>query len=80
MVDRIAEALQRLESDIALSRQIVERSTAIPPERLTVLYQKAVTPTIIYPPEAVDLGIVTEIVELGVQPNTAIWTVDWAIG
>lgn len=78
MSDRIAEALQRLNSDIDLSRDIAARHTSIPPDRLEELYRTTPAPTIFTPNEAKDLGIVEEITELNptgaVQPNTAIWT------
>lgn len=81
MSDRIVEALQRLDSDVSISRQIVEQHTTIPPEKLDTLYGRAPTPTIMLPDEAIEFGLVEEIVELNpkgeVQPNVAVWTVVW---
>jgi ATP-dependent protease ClpP protease subunit len=81
MSDRIAEALQRLDSDIKLSRQIVEKFTSIPGETLDTLYRRAPTPTIFTPAEAKDVGIVEDVIELNptgvMQPNVAVWTVGW---
>ncbi|MGA7327661.1 MAG: ATP-dependent Clp protease proteolytic subunit [Rhodomicrobium sp.] len=81
MSDRIAEAMQRLDSDIQLSRQIVERCTSIPAETLNKLYGRAPTPTIFTPAQAKDFGIIEDVIELnptGVsQPDIAIWTVGW---
>ena len=80
MIDRIAEALQRLESDIQLSREIVEQHTRMASDRLDMLYRKAPTPTILTPDQAKEVGIVSDILELGIAPDTQIWTVDWKIG
>jgi ATP-dependent protease ClpP protease subunit len=81
MSDRIAEALKRLNSDIELSRQIAEKHTTIPAERIAELYGTAPTPTILTPDEAKNCGIVDDIIELNPagtpQPNVAIWTVGW---
>lgn len=81
MTDRIAEALQRLNSDIELSSKIAERHTSIPAKRLAELYGTSPKPTILTPVEAKKCGIVEDIIELnpeGVpQPGVAIWTVGW---
>lgn len=81
MRDRVTEALQRLDSDIQLARQIVEKHTKISADKLDVLYGPAPTPTIIMPNEAKDLGLVEEIIELNPegtpQPDVAMWTVGW---
>lgn len=81
MSDRIAEALQRLRSDIELSRQIAERHTSLSPDRLNELYATSPTPTIFRPEEARQAGIVEEILELNstgaAQANVALWTVGW---
>ncbi len=81
MTDRIAEALQRLESDVRLSRQIAEKHTTIPKDRLDAIYRNSPTPTIFTPQEAKTFGIVEDIVELNPtgapEPNVAIWTVGW---
>jgi ATP-dependent protease ClpP protease subunit len=81
IADRIVEALQRLESDIALSKQIVAQHTSLSVEMLDRLYSRAPTPAILAPEEAKTRGIVQEIVELNPlgekQENIALWTVDW---
>lgn len=81
MSDRIAEALKRLDSDIKLSRDITQRHTSIPANRLDELYGRAPTPTIFDPTEAKQLGIVDDVLELNptgaVQPGAAVWTVGW---
>jgi ATP-dependent protease ClpP protease subunit len=81
MSDRIAEALQRLDSDINISRDIVAKHTTIPAEKLSTLYGRAPQPTIFRPEEAKEVGIVEGIVELNPtgenQPNVAVWTVAW---
>jgi ATP-dependent protease ClpP protease subunit len=81
MSDRIAEALKRLNSDIDLSREIAERHTSIPAERLSRLYATTPDPTIFSPQEAKDCGILQDILELNPegmkQPGVAIWTVGW---
>jgi ATP-dependent protease ClpP protease subunit len=81
MSDRIAEALQRLRSDIALSRQIAERHTSLSSERLDQLYATSPTPTIFTPEEARQVRIVEEVLELNptgaAQANVALWTVGW---
>ena len=82
MSDRIAEAVQRLESDIQISREIAQRHTRIPSARLDALYRKSPTPAVFTPQEAKDAGIVEDIIELNptgeAQPNVALWTVDWS--
>lgn len=81
MSDRIAEALQRLDSDIKLSEEIAKKHTKIPADRLAELYGRTPKPTIFTPEEAKALGIVEDIVELNPtgepQPNVALWTVGW---
>ncbi len=81
MTDRIAEALKRLNSDIDLSRQIVECHTRIPKERLAELYTTAPTPTILTPDEAKQFGLVEAVIELNstgvTQADVALWTVGW---
>jgi ATP-dependent protease ClpP protease subunit len=81
MTDRIAEALQRLRSDIELSSKIAERHTSLSSERLAELYNTSPTPTILTPNEAQDAGLVESVLDLnpaGVpEPNVAIWTVAW---
>ena len=80
MVDRIAEALQRLESDIQIAREIAQRYTRMASDQLDVLYRKAPTPTILTPSQAREVGIVSDILELGIAPDAQVWTVDWKIG
>jgi ATP-dependent protease ClpP protease subunit len=79
--NRIAEALNRLESDIELSLKIAERHTKILPDRLAELYATSPKPTIFTPSEAKDVGIIDEVMELNpsgdVQSNVAIWMVAW---
>lgn len=81
MTDRIAEALQRLDSDIKLARQIVEQHTNIPADKLDALYRRVPTPMLVMPNEAKKFGIVEEVVELnpkGIpEPDVVMWTVDW---
>ena len=81
MSDRIAEALQRLDSDIKISCDIARKHTNITAEQLDLFYRRAPTPTIFTPQEAKKVGIVDEIVELNptgaAEPNVAIWTVGW---
>ncbi len=81
MSDRIAEALQRLDSDIKLSSEITQRHTTLSAERLSELYGRAPKPTIFTPEQAKECGIVDEIVELNptgeIQTNVALWTVGW---
>ena len=79
MVDRIAEALQRLESDIQLARQIAERHTNISAVDLERFFQKAPTPTILTPEQAKAAGIVSDITDRGTAANTILWTVNWPI-
>lgn len=78
-LDRIAEASQRLESDIKLSREIIERHTRIPAETLAEVYSRATKPLIMTPHDALTTGVVSEIIELNpdgeIQPDVAIWTV-----
>jgi ATP-dependent protease ClpP protease subunit len=78
MSDRIAEALKRLRSDIQLSREIAERHTRIPADKLDSIYSTSPDPTIFTPNEAKDLGIVENVIELNptgkAEPNVAIWT------
>jgi ATP-dependent protease ClpP protease subunit len=72
----------QLTHDISLSRKIVESRTRISSARLDVLYGNSPIPTIIGPEEAIGLGIIDEIVDLNptgeLQPDTVMWTVDWA--
>jgi len=79
--DRITEAMQRLTSDIALSKQIAQRHTTIPTNQLDELYRNSPTPTIFSPEQAKAVGIVEDIIELNptgaAQPNTVMWTVNW---
>ena len=81
MSDRIAEALQRLDSDIKLSSEIAQKHTRISAERLADLYGRAPKPTIFTPEQAKECGIVEDIVELRPsresQGNVALWTVGW---
>jgi ATP-dependent protease ClpP protease subunit len=81
MSDRIAEALQRLHSDIELSREIAARHTRLTPERLNKLYSTSPTPTIFTPQEAMEAGIIEEVRQLNpasaTQTNVAVWTVGW---
>ena len=81
MYDRIFEALQRLKSDIDISRKIVEKHTTISTEKLDTLYREAPTPTIFLPTEAKQYGIIHDITELNPtgakQENVAVWTVGW---
>jgi ATP-dependent protease ClpP protease subunit len=78
MSDRIAEALQRLDSDINLSREIAQRHTNLQPERLRELYGNSPTPTIFSPEQAKEAGVVEAVAELNPtgerQGNVAIWT------
>lgn len=81
MSDRIAEALQRLDSDIKLSCEIAQKHTRISAERLASLYGRAPQPTIFTPDQAKECGIVEDIVELRPsresQGNVALWMVGW---
>ena len=81
MYDRIFEALQRLKSDIDISKKIIEKHTTMPAEKLDTLYREAPTPTIILPAEAQQYGIIHDITELNPtgakQENVAVWTVSW---
>lgn len=77
-LDRIAEATQRLESDIKLSRSILERHTKIPAETLDTVYNRSTQPLIMSPEEAVRLGVVDEVVDLNpegkVESDVIFWT------
>ena len=77
MVDRIAEALQRLESDIQLARQIVQRHTRLSDDDLNRFSQKTPTPTILTPEQAHAVGVVSHIQQLGTAAHTTMWTVNW---
>jgi ATP-dependent protease ClpP protease subunit len=81
MSDRIAEALQRLQSDIGMSKDIMEKHTKIAADRLSDLYGTSPKPTIFTPVQAKDAGIVDDIIELNptgiAEPNVALWTVGW---
>jgi ATP-dependent Clp protease protease subunit len=81
-LDGIEQAKIQLTHDISLSRKIVESRTRISSARLDVLYGNSPIPTIIGPEEAIGLGIIDEIVDLNptgeLQPDTVMWTVDWA--
>lgn len=81
MSDRIAEALQRLDSDIKLSRNIAAKHTTIDPQRLDTLYGRAPTPTIFTSEQAKESGIVEDVIELNpsgaIEANVSIWTVFW---
>ncbi|MFH1158321.1 MAG: ATP-dependent Clp protease proteolytic subunit [Pseudomonadota bacterium] len=80
-IDRITEALKRLESDIKISNEIVAKHTKIPPEQREKFYNNSPTPTIFTPQVAKEVGIVEEITELNpmgiTQPGIVLWTVDW---
>ncbi|SDG44427.1 ClpP family protease [Thalassobaculum litoreum] len=81
MTDRVAEALQRLRSDIELSSKIAERHTTLSTERLAQLYHTSPTPTILTPQEARDAGVVEDVLDLNPsgtpEPDVALWTVAW---
>ena len=81
MSNRIAEAMQRLDSDIKLAADIAARHTSIPLEQLDEMYSRAPTPTILTPEEAKAVGIVESVVELNpsgkAEGSVALWTVNW---
>lgn len=78
---RIEEAIERLKHDIAMSRQIVEQNTTIPPETLNNVYAHAPSPMIVEPEQALGFGIIQSIYEMNAagaaQPDVAVWTVNW---
>jgi len=78
-MDRIGEALLRLDDDIEVASRIVEERTRIGRERLASLYGKSTSPSILKPAEAKALQFVQDVLDLnpdGVQqPNVIYWTV-----
>jgi ATP-dependent protease ClpP protease subunit len=79
--DRIAEALNLLDDDSRIARQIVTENTSIPKDKLKTLHGRTPAPTIINPEDAKLWGLVSEIVELNPsgtpEPGVAVWTVGW---
>jgi len=79
VAERIAEAMQRLDHDISMAHEIVSRHTAMPAETLLSIYNRSPSPVVVSPSQALEWGIVHEIVDLnpaGIsQPGVAIWTV-----
>ena len=77
----IEEASIQLDNDIALCRRIAERHCSFPVEILSKLYSRNPIPTIYTPDEALEFGLIEEVIELNpqgiVQQDVALWTVSW---
>lgn len=81
-LDQIEEASRRVVHDARLAREIAERHTKIPAEDLDALYGQQAEPTIVEPDQAVQWGLVEEVMELnphGIkQPDVKVLTVTWS--
>jgi ATP-dependent protease ClpP protease subunit len=71
-IHRIEEALQRLRSDIAIAKKIIEARTELPPNLLNAIGGEA-APAIVSPEEAVKYEIVSEVSDLSQTGRIATW-------